>query len=377
MKNRGWLLLPVVVFLAVSTTAALAAPPRHPDAEVGLLVGGNWADKDLAGDGDGKDASLWIGGRLARDIGRNWNFFVDGGYASHEAPIPTEDLSLLEARLGFEKLFPMGVEGRTSLFLAGAVGGADAGMPSPIDDFQRPLLSGGVGLLRTFDSGNRFRMELRAEELMGDEGLSGADITNIQLLFGYTFGLFEKKGESDSDGDGVADSKDACRNTPHGALVDSRGCPMDSDGDGVYDGIDRCPNTPRGTEVDAKGCPKKKIFEEGKKSLVLEGVNFEFDSAKLTSDSYETLDRVAASLKEWSEIEVEVGGHTDSEGDDEYNRKLSQERAQAVRDYLVSKGVSSSRLTAKGYGESHPVADNGTAEGRAKNRRVELTKLGD
>ena len=377
MKTRWLVLSLIVAALLGATGAAVAQEPRHPDAEVGILLGGNWADKDLAGDGSSKDASLWLGLRLARDIGRNWNFFLDGGYASHESSIPTEDLSLIEARLGLEKLFPLG-QGRTSLFVAGALGGADAGMPSPIDDFGRPLASGGVGLVRTFDSGNRFRMELRAEELLGNSGLGGADITNIQLLFGYTFGLFESEREADSDGDGVADSKDVCPNTPRGALVDARGCPLDSDGDGVYDGIDRCPDTPRGTEVDAKGCPiKKAMFEEGKKTLVLEGVNFEFDSAKLTSDSYDTLDRAAKSLKEWPEIRVEVGGHTDSDGEDEYNRTLSQSRSEAVRDYLVSKGVQASRLEAKGYGESRPVADNGTAEGRAKNRRVELTKLGD
>ena len=377
MKNP-WLLASLTVLALLSISgAAMAAEPRDPDAEVGILVGGNWADKDLAGDGEGKDAALWVGMRLARDIGHRWNLFLDGGYASHESSVPAENLSLLEARLGFEKMFPVG-EGRTSLFVAGALGGADLGMPSPLDDFGRPLASGGVGIVRTFDSGNRFRVELRGEELIGDNGLNGADITNIQLLFGYTFGLFEKSREADSDGDGVPDSKDACPNTPHGALVDARGCPLDSDGDGVYDGIDRCPDTPRGTEVDAKGCPiKKAIFEEGKKTLILEGVNFEFDSAKLTSDSYETLDRVAASLKDWPEIRVEIGGHTDSDGSDEYNRTLSQQRAESVRHYLVSKGVSNSRLEARGYGESRPIADNGTAEGRTKNRRVELTKLGD
>ena len=375
--NR-WLVASLAVLTLLSIAGGvMAQEPRNPDAEVGFLLGGNWADKDLAGDGEGKDASLWVGLRLARDIGRRWNFFIDGGYASHESSLPAEDMSLFEARLGFEKMFPLG-EGRTSLFLAGALGGADVSMPSPISDFTRPLASGGVGLVRTFDSGNRFRMELRAEELLGNSGIGGADITNIQLLFGYTFGLFEQPGEADSDGDGVPDSKDACRNTPRGALVDARGCPRDSDGDGVYDGIDRCPDTPRGTEVDSKGCPvKKALFEEGKKKLTLEGVNFEFDSAKLTGDSGETLDRVAASLRDWPEIRVEIGGHSDSKGGDEYNRSLSQRRAESVRDYLVSKGVKASRLEAKGYGETRPEADNDTAEGRAKNRRVELTKLGD
>ena len=375
MTTRCLALLLAAAMLLLASSAALAQEPRNPDAEVGLLLGGNWADKDLAGDGSGKDLSLWIGARLARDIGQRWNFFLDGGYAGHESSVPGEDLNLLEGRLGLEKMFPVG-SGGTSLFVAGAVGGADAGMPTPISDFTRPLASAGVGVVKTFQSGNRLRMELRGEELLGDNGLNGADITNIQLLFGYTFGLFEKEGEADSDRDGVPDMKDVCPNTPHGALVDSRGCPMDSDGDGVFDGIDRCANTPRGTQVDARGCPKK-LFEEGKKTLILEGVNFELESAKLTQDSHETLDRVAESLQDNRDIRVEVGGYTSSDGEEDYNQSLSQARAETVRDYLVSKGVKRSRLEAKGYGESHPVADNGTAEGRTKNRRVELKKLGD
>jgi OOP family OmpA-OmpF porin len=108
---------------------------------------------------------------------------------------------------------------------------------------------------------------------------------------------------------------------------------------------------------------------------VLQGVNFELDSARLTQDSYETLDHVARSLKEWPEVRVEIGGHTDDTGTDEYNMELSQRRAEAVRDYLMSKGTSGSRLEAKGYGKTQPLNTNNTDEGRAQNRRVELKRL--
>jgi len=181
----------------------------------------------------------------------------------------------------------------------------------------------------------------------------------------------------DTDGDGVPDHLDKCPGTPRGVKVDATGCPLDTDGDGVPDHLDRCPDTPRGTKVDANGCPVRvtePIFKEGKKSLVLEGVTFEYDSAKLTAESTAVLDKVAASLVEWSDVNVEVNGHTDSKGADAYNMKLSQARAEAVRDYLVSKGVASSRLAAKGFGETKPIADNKTDEGRAQNRRVELTQ---
>jgi outer membrane protein OmpA-like peptidoglycan-associated protein len=177
----------------------------------------------------------------------------------------------------------------------------------------------------------------------------------------------------DSDGDGVADGLDKCPDTPKGATVDAKGCPKDSDGDGVFDGIDKCPDTPAGTKVDAKGCTV--LFEEGRETLVLRGVNFETDSADLTASSRSILDSVAASLKEWSEVRVEVAGHTDSVGAESYNQQLSQRRAESVRDYLAGKGVDKSRMTARGYGETHPVADNKTKEGRGENRRVELRKI--
>ena len=189
----------------------------------------------------------------------------------------------------------------------------------------------------------------------------------------------------DSDRDGVTDDKDACPDTPQGTPVDARGCPKDSDGDGVTDDKDRCPNTPAGTEVDASGCPAappppppppeppeevKRVFNG-----VLEGVNFATNKATLTSDSKQILDRVAQTLSEWPDVKVEVGGHTDSQGNDAYNQKLSQARAESVMNYLVSKGIDASRLTAVGYGEAQPLGDNNSAAGRAKNRRVELKQI--
>ena len=171
--------------------------------------------------------------------------------------------------------------------------------------------------------------------------------------------------EIDSDGDGVPDSLDRCPGTPAGAKVDQYGCELDSDGDGVVDSMDRCPNTPKGIPVDASGCELAHDFK-------LEGVNFEFDSAKLTSDSIAKLDAAVAILKRNADDKIEIAGHTDSQGNDEYNMGLSERRARAVADYLVAHGANASNLAVKGYGETQPVADNATKEGRAANRRVEL-----
>jgi OOP family OmpA-OmpF porin len=111
------------------------------------------------------------------------------------------------------------------------------------------------------------------------------------------------------------------------------------------------------------------------KPLVLRGVNFESDKAILLASSKTILDRVAASLLEHPDVRIEVAGHCDAQNTDAHNLALSDARAKAVRDYLMSKGVAGDRLQANGYGESQPIADNNTKEGRAENRRVELKRI--
>lgn len=144
--------------------------------------------------------------------------------------------------------------------------------------------------------------------------------------------------------------------------------PMDSDGDGVIDANDQCPGTPRGTEVDARGCPIEK-----QAPIVLKGVTFEFDSAKLTMQAENRLDNVVDALQASDEITFRVDGYTDSIGTEQYNQGLSQRRVDSVRSYLMQHGITSSRITGtQGHGESNPVATNETAAGRAQNRRVEL-----
>lgn len=179
----------------------------------------------------------------------------------------------------------------------------------------------------------------------------------------------------DSDGDGVVDGMDQCANTPPGTLVDTRGCPLpkDTDGDGVMDPADRCPGTTTGERVDAVGCPV--LFPERQRRIVLEGVNFETASANLTDQSFVTLNRVAASLAAHPELQVEVAGYTDSRGSDVYNQRLSQSRAEAVRAYLLQRGVAPERLSARGFGETNPIDTNATTNGQGRNRRVELHRM--
>jgi len=169
----------------------------------------------------------------------------------------------------------------------------------------------------------------------------------------------------DTDLDGVDDLRDRCPATPVGARVDAFGCEPDGDLDGVPNRLDACPGTRPGAHVDARGCPPVEV-------LRLDGVHFANDRAVLSDTAKGVLNRVAEGLKKRPGIRIEVGGHTDARGGDAHNRALSAHRAKAVRGYLVTRGLKADAVTARGYGETAPVADNATPEGRARNRRVEL-----
>ena len=169
----------------------------------------------------------------------------------------------------------------------------------------------------------------------------------------------------DSDNDGVADSIDECPTTPAGVAVDSKGCALDSDNDGVADYKDQCPNSAAGAVVNELGCASP---------LVLEGVTFHTNSAELTEEAKAILSPIAmAHHTHHGDVDLLISGHTDSQGSAAYNQSLSQKRAEAVVAFMVEHGCNAAKLTAAGHGESQAIADNGTKEGRAKNRRVELT----
>lgn len=156
----------------------------------------------------------------------------------------------------------------------------------------------------------------------------------------------------------------------------------DTDGDGVADKLDKCPDTPTGTVVDGSGCPlkipapvEKVIITEADRKVVADAIkNLEFDLGKATirQKSYATLNRVAGLLVE-KNFSLKLAGHTDNTGSDALNMRLSKDRAESVKAYLVSQGANASRIEATGYGESQPIASNNTAAGRQQNRRVEFT----
>jgi len=304
----------------------------------------------------------------------------------------------LETNLFFN---PIGLEGRVEAnqmgLMADVVHAWDVGMFDPYvlagagiveeeygdsDSAQVHLaFEVGAGVAWQAFKSSALRAGITAQSVHNDQLPDGGD---PYLDWRFNLGLAFPLGDSrpapapapvkvtDSDGDGLADAQDKCPTTPAST---SDGCPAaapvvqtDTDGDGVYDSQDNCAGTLSGLKVDASGC----AVQTEAQSVVLKGVTFLPGSATLTADAKTVLDAAAASLAADKSLKVELGGYTDSQGKDAANLALSQRRAASARTYLISKGIEGDRLTAKGYGEASPIADNNTVEGRAENRRVEL-----
>jgi outer membrane protein OmpA-like peptidoglycan-associated protein len=189
-------------------------------------------------------------------------------------------------------------------------------------------------------------------------------------------GVAAQKGCPDKDGDGLTDDVDQCPDLA-GPASPYRGCP-DADKDGFTDNIDKCPAEAETVNnvADDDGCPdegKVLVALTANKIEILDKVFFDSGKATIQEKSFALLDQVATVLRTHAELSrVRVEGHTDDKGDDDKNKALSQERADAVKAYLVQKGVDVARLDAVGFGETQPAADNKAADGRDKNRRVEF-----
>lgn len=200
-------------------------------------------------------------------------------------------------------------------------------------------------------------------------------------------GYQDKDGvpDPDNDGDKIPDIKDKC---PHQSedfdeFEDHDGCPdFDNDKDGIADSLDQCPNWAEDYNgyLDADGCPDEKPAPEPEpveqgKSIVLKGVNFESGGAWLKPESYLVLDEVVKTLTDHPAIEIEIRGYTDDVGNFAANQRLSEQRAYAVRKYLVDHGIDPRRINAIGFGERYPIASNLTPDGRAANRRIEFVRI--
>jgi OOP family OmpA-OmpF porin len=183
--------------------------------------------------------------------------------------------------------------------------------------------------------------------------------------------------EEDKDGDGVVGSADKCPDQPEDkdGYQDDDGCPdTDNDGDGVPDAQDKCPTeleTKNGYK-DADGCPDELPAAVKKFTGVIKGINFKKNSADIQKSSFKLLGESVKVLNEYTDLRIEISGHTSSEGDAAKNLKLSQDRADSVKAFLVSAGIATDRITAVGYGSEKPIGDNKAKAGREKNRRIEF-----
>ena len=185
-----------------------------------------------------------------------------------------------------------------------------------------------------------------------------------------TKGSKAMNGCPDSDFDGVSNNNDDCPNEKGSKTL--KGCP-DTDKDGIIDKLDLCPKV-KGTKK-KKGCPEEKkevVKKDYEPSVSLYTVYFESADSKISTASKKVLNTIVKLFKSDSKYKLNIEGHTDSEGDDQLNIALSKERAKIIKNYLIKKGIGQSRLTANGYGEDKPIANNDTEQGKAKNRRVEL-----
>ncbi len=179
----------------------------------------------------------------------------------------------------------------------------------------------------------------------------------------------------DSDGDGYLDPDDAC---PQETGVDPDGCPIrDVDGDGLIAPDDKCPEQPETVNgfEDGDGCPDELPPEVAKFAGVIEGIYFDSGKATIRERSFPVLDDAAKVLNDYSTLRVRVTGHTDSRGKHDKNVKLSQDRAESVKAYLMAKGIDVSRIETNGMGPDEPIADNASRMGRSKNRRIEFKIL--
>jgi OmpA-OmpF porin, OOP family len=189
--------------------------------------------------------------------------------------------------------------------------------------------------------------------------------------------------DPDNDNDGILDTSDKCPDEAEDfdGDQDQDGCPdaaRDRDGDGFADDVDRCVDQPETVNayMDEDGCPDTapqfvRITTE--KIEITEKIQFATAKARILPGSFPILDSVAQVLRDYPSVKIEIEGHTDSDGSDVYNLRLSQQRAEAVRSYLIAQGqVAADRMTAAGYGEAKPIDTNRTTDGKANNRRVEF-----
>jgi OOP family OmpA-OmpF porin len=301
-------------------------------------------------------------------LSKDWGIELRGLYsvAASDRNIRALDQKILGSSVDMLRYFSN--DSKFTPYLAGGMGVIEADYESGRYDSQTQLNVGG-GVRYTIDEKWSVRGDTRMVYGTDHETRDG----NASIGLSYAFGgstvakPAPKPMMSDSDADGVEDGVDQCPGTPAGVAVDAKGCALDKDGDGVPNYRDKCPNTPAGRQVDKFGC---KFVIKHSESIKLE-INFPNNSDAIPVAYAVELKKVAAFMTKFTGVKAVVEGHADSNGAAAYNKQLSQRRADSVRNALIRDyNIAENRLSAVGYGEERPIADNRTADGRRANRRV-------
>ena len=403
MRNLSFSRL-IVALCAASTLFAVQAFADYPENEVYLgLFGGvhlperNW---DFGDDTQNpQPLPTWsadMGVRLGYQLSKRWAVELGAGYLPITADVGGKTHAF---RYDADVLFHLLTSDWTPFVVAGfgayhSTGGA---LGKDVD----PQVHAGVGVRGLILPWLALRAEARE---MWTDGFDAANAWNLGVTAGVDIFFGGKKAESkpapvvvendrdhdgildvddkcpdvagtaeragcpDSDNDGIADADDKCPTLA--GTANRRGCP-DRDGDGILDADDKCPDVAGVKEAD--GCLPKAVQAF---AGVIKGINFDTGKASIMKSSHKILEGALPVLKQYASLRLRIEGHTDNVGEPAANKKLSQERADAVRTFFAEHGIEASRFETVGEGDSKPIADNKTEKGRAKNRRIEFAVIG-
>lgn len=333
-----------VAFGAALSAFALGAHAEFEDSKydwyVDPMVFYSISDESRGPDvEDGAGARIIFGHRFSQ------HWAVEAGFVGDQlADNSGPDIS--RAGLTVDARYDFSDGGFTPFVLAG--GGVLVNRTEGQDSDTNAVINLGLGFLWQFHrSGTAIRSEVRAKQISE----SNEDYTDFDVGVGLHIPLDPENT--------------VAKTVPVPAYVPPES--TDDDRDGVHNDVDQCPQTPASTPVDEKGC---KIAE----TLTLRGLQFARNSAAVNLGGPE-LEQILATMQRYPDIRILVAGHTDSRSTEAYNQQLSEQRANGVKAWLVDRGIMPSRVETYGFGESRPIADNGTAEGRAQNRRVEVQIL--
>ena len=349
--NKTAMLATAIGLAALAVMPARAADPNRPwNDEVGQwfvapFVGYTWTDSDRHLSDD-----VHYGAALGKHLTDKWSMQIEGYTSDFSGdPDSSADATISGGSLDLMRVFMR--DGRISPYLLGGIGMQNSNYVGSKGD-ENVTASLGAGLMWDLyrnDNGSRtvqLRPEIRARYDLQQSNHLVDTLAQIGIAFGWGPPRPEPVVEE-----------------PAPPPPPPAKC-ADTDNDGVCDEADKCPGTAAGVKVDSVGCPMEQTLK----------LLFDFDSAELRPESITELERVVKFMGDVPFAKAMIEGHTDSKGSDVYNQKLSDRRAKAVFDYLTSRGVDPSRLSSVGKGESAPIADNATDEGRQQNRRVMLIR---